>query len=158
MRSAERLIGRLCSPRLRLPLGMRVFHDLPKHKASRQQEYETNQQVADLEPRFSRCRSFFPIVPNPLPPPASPLRRLDQLEGIQEHAGFLPAVADAVEVRHSAVITCDSLAIDDAGPRGVISRRSRRSRESDKLDHCRAGYRAARDRHPCEQPLGSRRA
>jgi hypothetical protein len=35
---------------------------------------------------------------------------LDQIEGVQEHAGVMPPVADAIEARHAIVIAGNGLA------------------------------------------------
>ena len=42
---------------------------------------------------------------------------LNQFEGVQEHAGVVAAIVDAVEARHAVVIAADRLAVDDAGAR-----------------------------------------
>src|SRR5262249_50227991 len=41
--------------------------------------------------------------------------QLDQIEGVQEHAGVMPPVAEAVETRHAVAVAGHSLTIDDAG-------------------------------------------
>src|SRR5262245_41808596 len=43
--------------------------------------------------------------------------QLNQVEGVQEDAGVMAAVADAVEARHAAVVAAHGLAVDDAGAR-----------------------------------------
>src|SRR5262249_49378272 len=43
--------------------------------------------------------------------------QLDQIEGVEEHAGVVPPIADAVEARHAIALAGDCLAVDDAGVR-----------------------------------------
>src|SRR5258707_4363371 len=43
--------------------------------------------------------------------------KLDQVEGVQEHARVVAAIADAVEARHAVVAAAHRLAVDDAGAR-----------------------------------------
>jgi hypothetical protein len=47
--------------------------------------------------------------------PTPPNEQLDQVEGVQEHAGVIPPVTDAIKARHPVVVTGDGLPIDDAG-------------------------------------------
>jgi hypothetical protein len=56
--------------------------------------------------------------------------QLNQVEGIQEHAGVVSAVTDALEARHSALVAGDGLAIDDAGPRAQPSQSLHDQREA----------------------------
>jgi hypothetical protein len=73
--------------------------------------------------------------------------QLDQIEGVQEHAGVVSAVTDALEARHSIVVTGDRLAVDDAGPPAQPSQGLDDQREAVR-QFCRAGYRAAPWRRP----------
>jgi hypothetical protein len=43
--------------------------------------------------------------------------QFDQIEGVEEHAGVIAPVTDAVEGCHAVVIAGDRFAVDDAGPR-----------------------------------------
>ena len=43
--------------------------------------------------------------------------KLDQVEGVQEHPSIITPISDAIEVRHSLVITRNGLTVDDAGAR-----------------------------------------
>jgi hypothetical protein len=47
----------------------------------------------------------------------------DKIEGIQKHAGVVPAVANAVKRRHAVVIARDRLSIDDARARAQAGHR-----------------------------------
>src|SRR5262249_34828668 len=44
-----------------------------------------------------------------------------QIEGVQEHAGVVPPIADAVEARHAIALAGYRLAVDDAGSRAQPS-------------------------------------
>jgi uncharacterized protein YjbJ (UPF0337 family) len=56
--------------------------------------------------------------------------QLDQVESVQEHAGVVAPIADAIEAWHSIVVTGDGLAIDDAGPRAQSGHRLDDQREA----------------------------
>ena len=56
--------------------------------------------------------------------------QLDQVEGVQEDAGVVAAVADAVEARHAVVAAAHRLAVDDAGARAQTGQRLDDQREA----------------------------
>jgi hypothetical protein len=51
----------------------------------------------------------------------SPAVKLDQIEGIEEHAPIVPAIADALEGRDPVLAARDRLAVD-AAPSADIGR------------------------------------
>jgi hypothetical protein len=56
--------------------------------------------------------------------------QFDQIEGIEEHAGVMPAVTNAIEARHPIGIASDSFAIDDAGARAQLGQSLHNQREA----------------------------
>src|SRR6476469_7512033 len=55
-------------------------------------------------------------------PRSSPLS-FDQIEGVQNHAGIVTAVADAGEARHAVFAAAHRLAVDDAGAQAQARQR-----------------------------------
>ncbi len=56
--------------------------------------------------------------------------QLDQVEGVEEHAGVVAAVAQPVEVRHAVVVAAHRLAVEDAGSRAQAGERLDDQREA----------------------------
>jgi hypothetical protein len=56
--------------------------------------------------------------------------QLNQVERVQEHAGVVAAVTDAIEAGHTLIVAGDRLAIDDAGPRAQPSQGLHDQREA----------------------------
>ena len=50
-------------------------------------------------------------------PPQVVTVELDEVEGVEEHALVVPAIADAIEARDAVVAAGDRLAVEDAGAR-----------------------------------------
>jgi hypothetical protein len=49
--------------------------------------------------------------------------QFDEVEGVQEDAGVVPPVADAVEARPAVIVAAHRLAVDDAGSRAETGQR-----------------------------------
>jgi len=56
--------------------------------------------------------------------------QLDQVEGVEEDARVMLAIADAVEARDPVLAASDRLAVDDAGPQPQLSQRLDDEREA----------------------------
>jgi hypothetical protein len=56
--------------------------------------------------------------------------QLDEIEGIEKHAGVVPPVADAIKARHAVAAACDRLTVDDAGTRAQPRQRLDDQREA----------------------------
>ena len=65
----------------------------------------------------------------------------DEVEGVQERAVIMAAVANEIERGHALVIAGDSFAVDNAGARAQARQRLDDQREA--TGRCRDGYRAA---------------
>jgi hypothetical protein len=63
-------------------------------------------------PRYS-CQRGLPCIERLTPQVVTV--QLDQVEGLEEHAGVVPPIADSVEARHAIAVAGHSLTIDDAG-------------------------------------------
>jgi hypothetical protein len=57
-------------------------------------------------------------------------RQLDQVEGVEEDAIIMPAIAQQIERRQAVVVASHSLAVDDAGARAQTRQRFDDQREA----------------------------
>jgi hypothetical protein len=62
---------------------------------------------------------------------------IQQTEGVEEDAGVVPPVADAVKARPAGVVAAHGLAVDDAGSRAQAGQRLDDQGGSGPSGHCR---------------------